>query len=56
MAESKPNERPSRRSLYDENFNQSWEDSDVRAISGVGIDLNLGRVTPTPTSVVWSQP
>jgi hypothetical protein len=43
LVDSKPNERPSRRSLYDENFSQSCDDKDARAINGVGIDLNLGR-------------
>jgi hypothetical protein len=36
--------------LYDESSSQSWENTDARAVKGVGIDFNLGRNTPTPIS------
>jgi hypothetical protein len=42
--------------LYDENSSQSWDNNDARAIKGVGIDLNLGKDTPTPISDDWSHP
>ena len=38
--------------LYDENFIQSCDNNENRAIKGAGIDLNLGSETPKPTSVI----
>ena len=56
MVERKPKDRPSRRSLYDENSSQSWDNNDARAVKGIGIDLNLGKDTPKPISDDWSHP
>jgi hypothetical protein len=56
MVESKPKDKPLRRSLYDENFIQSFDNNDARAVKGIGIDLNLGKDNPIPISDDWSHP
>ena len=55
LVENKPRDSPSDRSLKEENFRQSWDCRNSRAVTGFTSPLNLGKNTPALTSALWSQ-